>query len=249
MPGDYNNCEFIPAASTNYRQGRLRAVDRVIIHVTQSSGDGHGDASWFAQARPQGPSSAHYIIGPSGNIIQSVREADTAYAAPNYNARGIHIEHVGWVGKTTFPRAQLEASAKLVAHLCAKYGISMDRIHILGHSELEGNDHTDPGDTWPWVMFMALVRGGTGTLTPPIWAHKDGIKVKGAVVYGLNWPKDTHHVTVLADGRWQVYAGDPEPKLKIQLHDGGKRKLLATAYDIKNKVIARDELEVVAEAA
>lgn len=247
MPGEFNNCKYVPAHPTNFRRGRVAKIDRIIIHVTQGD-TAAGAVSWFAgDHRPHGagPSSAHYTVDKDGVIIQSVLEGDTAYGAPNYNARGIHIEHVGWVNKTTFSPEMIAASAKLVAHLCNKYGIAKDRVHILGHSELHGNDHTDPGDKWPWKLYMQLVQGGQPSA--PIWKHKDGIKVSGATSFGFAWPKDTNHVAIVADGRWLLWNGNPDAVIKLLLTSKGPRKLVATAYGNDNKELARDELEIVVE--
>ncbi|WP_435879105.1 hypothetical protein [Streptomyces griseoluteus] len=49
--------------------------------------------------------------------------------------------------------------------------VAGDRTHIVGHSEVPGNDHTDPGPYGDWSYYMSLVRGPSGgTTTPfPAW--------------------------------------------------------------------------------
>src|SRR2546429_476351 len=32
------------------------------------------------------------------------------------------------------------------------------RSHIIGHNEVPGTDHSDPGPTWNWTYYMSLVR-------------------------------------------------------------------------------------------
>jgi peptidoglycan hydrolase-like protein with peptidoglycan-binding domain len=54
------------------------------------------------------------------------------------------------------------SSAALTAYLCNRYSIPKDRAHIVGHSEVPGNDHTDPGPNWNWTYYMQLVGGSTG---------------------------------------------------------------------------------------
>lgn len=243
VTGQYNNCKLVPAHPSNYRGGRRAPIDRIIIHVTQGD-SAIGAVNWFARdRRPGPPSSAHYTIEKDGVITQSVLEQDTAYGAPNFNARGIHIEHTGWVNKTVFSHNMIEASADLVRHLCEKYDIPKDRVHILGHSELPGNDHTDPGDRWPWKLYMQLVQGGKPS--PAIWQHKDGIQVAGTVSFGFKWPEGTNHCSIVADGRWLLWNGNPDKVIKLLLTSKGPRKLTATAYGNDNKELARDELEVV----
>jgi peptidoglycan hydrolase-like protein with peptidoglycan-binding domain len=46
-----------------------------------------------------------------------------------------------------------------VCAIARRYGIPVDRAHIVGHNELPGTDHSDPGPTWNWNYYMSLVRG------------------------------------------------------------------------------------------
>jgi N-acetyl-anhydromuramyl-L-alanine amidase AmpD len=58
------------------------------------------------------------------------------------------------------------ASARLTAATCRRYGIPVDRKHILGHVEVPGTDHTDPGPHWDWDRYIRLVRKeGVSTVT------------------------------------------------------------------------------------
>ncbi|WP_010471205.1 N-acetylmuramoyl-L-alanine amidase, partial [Streptomyces somaliensis] len=57
-----------------------------------------------------------------------------------------------------FTPAMYAASARLTAGICARYGIPVDREHVIGHVEVEGTDHTDPGPHWDWDRYMELVR-------------------------------------------------------------------------------------------
>ena len=123
-----------------------------------------GSISWFRN--PDASVSAHYNIRSSdGAITQMVRESDTAWHAGNltYNRQSIGIEHEGYVADPGrwYTTAMYESSARLVRHLCGKYGIPIDRAHIIGHVEVPGATHTDPGRGWDWDRFMALVRGGS----------------------------------------------------------------------------------------
>jgi len=42
--------------------------------------------------------------------------------------------------------------------IARRYGIPADRAHIIGHNEVPGTDHSDPGPTWNWTYYMSLVR-------------------------------------------------------------------------------------------
>ena len=45
--------------------------------------------------------------------------------------------------------------------VCARYGIPVDREHIIGHVEVPGTDHTDPGPGWDWKKYLRLVEEAT----------------------------------------------------------------------------------------
>ncbi|MYS65257.1 N-acetylmuramoyl-L-alanine amidase [Streptomyces sp. SID5473] len=149
-----------PAATANYtassRPSAYR-IDRVVIHVAQETFD---DTVRIFQD-PARRVSAHYVVGSSdGRLAQCLRERDIGWHAGNwsYNTRSIGIEHEGWVDRPEyFTHALYERSAALTAAICDRYGIPKDRAHIIGHHEVPGADHTDPGAFWDWVRYLRLV--------------------------------------------------------------------------------------------
>ncbi|MFJ9037184.1 N-acetylmuramoyl-L-alanine amidase [Streptomyces sp. NPDC102406] len=157
---DYPPAESAPASTSNYtvssRPSSYR-IDRVVIHVTQET---YADTVKIFQ-NPAKQVSAHYVVrSADGHIAQCVREKNIAWHAGNwdYNTRSIGIEHEGWVDKPAyFTDALYEQSAALTASICARYGIPMDRAHIIGHAEVPGADHTDPGPYWDWSRYIRLV--------------------------------------------------------------------------------------------
>ncbi|MEU1460365.1 N-acetylmuramoyl-L-alanine amidase [Streptomyces sp. NPDC005727] len=157
---DYPSAEWQPAISTNYtasnRPGSY-SVDRVIIHVTQET---YSDTLAIFR-NPDKQVSAHYVVrSADGHVAQCVREANVAWHAGNwdYNTRSVGIEHEGWVDQPAyFTNALYEQSAKLTAAICARYGIPKDRQHIIGHYEVPGSNHSDPGPLWDWVRYIRLV--------------------------------------------------------------------------------------------
>ncbi|MFJ4714368.1 N-acetylmuramoyl-L-alanine amidase [Streptomyces sp. NPDC088785] len=157
---DYPSAESVPASTSNYTaSSRPTAypIDYVIVHVTQET---WADALAIFK-NPAKKVSAHYVVRSSdGHIAQCVREKNIAWHAGNwdYNTRSIGIEHEGWVDKPQyFTDALYERSAALTASICARYGIPADREHILGHVEVPGTDHTDPGPNWDWTRYIRLV--------------------------------------------------------------------------------------------
>ncbi|MFE9777575.1 peptidoglycan-binding protein [Streptomyces sp. NPDC005775] len=156
---DYPAALWVPADPNNFTPGRTAAIDKVVIHVTQ--GSYAGSISWFQD--PVSEVSAHYVVRSSdGQITQMVRDSDTAYHARSANASALGIEHEGFIDDPSwFTDSMYRSSAALTAHLCDRYGIPKDRAHIMGHVEVPGNDHTDPGPYWDWSRYMELV-GGSG---------------------------------------------------------------------------------------
>ncbi|MDH6623999.1 N-acetyl-anhydromuramyl-L-alanine amidase AmpD [Streptomyces sp. LBL] len=157
---DSVGARWVSASDANWRRADRPddyRIDMVVVHVTQGSFDsavkvfqdpGHGAA-------------AHYIVGKDGRVTQMIRELDVAFHAGNrvFNERSVGIEHEGFVDRPEdFTDAMYEASARLTAGICARYGIPVDRRHIIGHVEVPGTDHTDPGKHWNWDRYMRLVR-------------------------------------------------------------------------------------------
>ena len=153
---------FVSAAADAIRTRKAGIpVDRVIIHTMQ--GTLSGSIAWFATAGRAVPTAAHYLIGVDGEIVQMVHDDRKAlhagsHSQPNWNDRSLGIEHAGWVDDGKPPsEAMLLSSARVTAILCRKFSIPVDRQHIIGHSEVPGATHTDPGAEWPWVHYMELV--------------------------------------------------------------------------------------------
>ncbi|CAM5402752.1 peptidoglycan recognition family protein [Streptomyces atroolivaceus] len=160
---DYAPASWIAASEANWRRADRPddyGVDRVIIHVTQGS---------FASAvrvfqDPAHQAATHYIVGQNGRVTQMIRELDVAYHAGNrsFNERSIGIEHEGFVDRPQdFTAKMYESSARLTAAICKRHGIPVDREHIIGHVEVPGTDHTDPGPHWDWPRYLKLVRAAS----------------------------------------------------------------------------------------
>ncbi|MCX4781204.1 N-acetylmuramoyl-L-alanine amidase [Streptomyces sp. NBC_01264] len=156
---DHAGASWTAASPANWRLADRPAdyrVDRIVVHVTQ----GGFKSSVDAFKNPFHRASAHYIVGQDGHIEQMVRELDVAFHSGNrsMNERSIGIEHVGFVDRPKdFTDAMYAASARLAADVCRRYGIPADRKHFLGHSEVPGADHTDPGRHWDWDRYLRMV--------------------------------------------------------------------------------------------
>ncbi|KOV77544.1 N-acetylmuramoyl-L-alanine amidase [Streptomyces sp. MC1] len=169
---DFRGARWVGASAANYRLADRPSdyrVDRVVIHVTQG-----GYASAVKVFRDPGHgAAAHYIVRKDGRVTQLVRELDVAFHAGNrqYNERSVGIEHEGFVeDASSFTDEMYAASARLTAAICERYGMPVDREHIIGHVEVPGTDHTDPGRFWDWDRYIRLVRAAlkaAGTAASP----------------------------------------------------------------------------------
>ena len=154
--------EYLPT-QTNYWEGRSGAsIDYIVIHYT--------DISYARTLRAfnslASDVSAHYVIRGDGHIAQIVHEADTAWHSGNYwyNLESIGIElELDRVTNPVFTAEEYYAAAALVCAIGARQGIPLDRAHVIGHNEVPGSTHTDPGPTWDWPHFMWL----TSLCAPP----------------------------------------------------------------------------------
>ncbi len=178
----------------NYLAVKRTKIDWIVLHSTENAvaaGVARNIARWF-QGSSAPMASAHYIVGPD-EIVQGVHEELIAYAAPGANERGIQIEQVGQIGRQ--PRTDwlgdgrpvIERSARLVAAVCRRWGIPLERVDAAGllagrrgittHASVteafKRSTHQDPGlagdKLWPWDEYLALVRAAA-TLTALIVA-------------------------------------------------------------------------------
>jgi len=165
-PSWYPTTRWVPASSENFSEGRDGArVTFIVIHA--SDGTYAGAQSWFRQ--PRAKVSSHYLIrARDGEITQMVAEKDTAFHARGSNRGSIGIEHEfsprDGIG---FTDAQRRSSARLVCAIAHRYGIPLDRAHVLGHAETPNADHPDPGPQWDWSGYMRLFRGCAGGVLAP----------------------------------------------------------------------------------
>ena len=154
-PPYYPPIEYVPASRANYDVGRTSAIVAIVIHETD--GTWLSATNWFQN--PRSKVSAHYLVRAwDGGIMQFVAEGDTAYQARAANPWSIGIEHE-YDPRHAIPHtaAQYRSSALLVCAIARRYGIPTDRRHIIGHNEVPGTDHSDPGPTWNWGYYMSLV--------------------------------------------------------------------------------------------
>ena len=157
-------------------------IKYIIIH-TMETPETKGRAKqvwqWFAgKTAPQ--ASAHYMVDAT-DILQSVEDLDTAWAVNDFplNCQSISIELSGSASQTpaqwadAYSKAELANAAKLCADLAKKYKIPAVKLSpadiLAGKSGFAGHvditvakavkgGHTDPGKSFPWVLFLTQVQ-------------------------------------------------------------------------------------------
>jgi N-acetyl-anhydromuramyl-L-alanine amidase AmpD len=149
-----------PASPNNYTRAArpyTQRIDKIVIHVAQGSWS--SAINWFRN--PVSRVSAHYVVRSSDGFIgKTLARRNIGWHAGNwyYNRTSIGIEHEGYVSNPSwFTEAMYEGSARLSASLCLRYGIPIDRAHIIGHNQVPGATHTDPGYYWNWYKYMDYV--------------------------------------------------------------------------------------------
>lgn len=133
----------------------------VMIHTTAGTGQSAG-FGWFQN--PDCGASTHYGVNTGGYIFQGVHEKDIGWSTGEKasarpgppdkyyvgNKNSISIEIAGTLdGEKNQPgrfysEAMYEGLAYLIASICSRNSISVDRDHILGHDEVR-KDKVDPG--------------------------------------------------------------------------------------------------------
>ncbi|MCW7942796.1 amidase [Streptomyces hygroscopicus] len=188
------SCEWIPAPYEQLGQddyGNHDLSDRptsqsikyIVIHDTEGQWDGVINLV----QDPTYVSWNYTLRSTDGLIAQHVKAKDVAWHAGNWyvNAKSIGIEHEGFLASPDawYTEAMYRSSARLVQYLAAKYGIPLNRQHILGHENVPGPTtatipgmHTDPGPYWDWRHYFDLLgkpfratadaKGGLVTIRP-----------------------------------------------------------------------------------
>lgn len=168
--------DYIPAknfTSGAYVHNPPRLLKLIVIHWIVGTLD--ACVRWF-QAPSNNKSSAHYVIGVNGEIVQMVEEENIAWHAgvsswkdyPTYgmwqslNPCSIGIELAGppsSIGMKGWPKSEIIACAEL----CKDIHIRWPEIKIIDHSRIspavkidviKGTGH--PEDVFPWTELLEL---------------------------------------------------------------------------------------------
>ncbi len=170
-PGEVPGALWVPANPSNYRerpQHRKKAYDLIVIHITSGRADPYGPARMWQ--RPKHGSSAHFVVGQDGRLLQCVPLRYAAFHAHAANEHSVGIEHcarepreLGKDDPGMPPTPQLYASsAALVAYLLKAAGLPVaHHVTIMGHAEADKRTtHRGCPDKapWDWELYLAMVQ-------------------------------------------------------------------------------------------
>ena len=136
------------------RDGRRPVA--IVVHTNVGSFD--STIGWFADARSG--VSAHYLVALDGRVVQFVDERDTARHTgrvkdarvdfvtdenPNPYTIRIEFEDGRAPDDAVRPAAQYAAGALIISAAAERWGIPLDRRHVVGHREIDAGK-TCPGN-------------------------------------------------------------------------------------------------------
>lgn len=156
---------FKQANSKNYKQGRSKQPEYIVIHYTANQGDtAKNNADYFA--REDVGASANYFVDET-EIWQSVADTDTAWhcggsrqsskggtfygKCQNSNSIGVEICMNDKSGAVR--QGSIKAAAELVRYLMQRYGVPVDRV--IRHYDVTGKYCPGPmvDDPALWAAF------------------------------------------------------------------------------------------------
>ena len=222
-------CQFLPAAyaqnsASPYDYGNYDLADRpddglairyVVVHDTEEAYD--PTLAEFQDSHSY--VSAHYVIrSADGFVTQMVPTQDVAWQAGNWyvNTHSVGIENEGFALDLPnwFTPRLYHSLARLTRYQAERFGIPLDRAHIIGHDQVPGTSgayqagmHWDPGPFFNWAHFMALVGA---PITPSGAAGADAI-----VTIDPNWATNEPVVTGCGNG---TSACPTQPTSFVYLH-------------------------------
>ena len=174
-------------------------IDRIVIHHNATTNKDVAMNTWV-QGAPAN-TSAHYEVTPD-EIIGCVGEQYAAWHCggsggsdkpkmANPNQRSIGIENVNSTGAPNWSvaHATVVNTAKLVADICKRYNIPIDRSHVLAHREVTAT--ACPGGlNVDEVVKLAKQYSGQTSPNKPSTPAKKSIETIAKEVIARKWGDD-----------------------------------------------------------
>jgi len=228
---------IIAILSPNYSPRTMRPT-HVVMHIAEGSLSACD--AWLTN--PQSNASAHYAVGKDGSIHQYVNEADAAWANgavrepriplpsdANPNEWTISLEHEGYTGEPWTPE-MYAADAWLLRGIHERWGIPLDRDHIIGHGDLDSVTRPQcPGTGLDWGRLLREAKGATmNERLAKMLAEYPNLSRRGVHGTGNAYDSADYYVSQLFDMincgvSWVklVVAGDSGVRACAELVDSG----------------------------
>lgn len=202
MNGQYPGSEWIPT-NHNWKGRAGRKIRYIILHGTASPKLKTAQDVGHYYQETQRETSAHYVVGKDGHVVQCVAEEDTAWANgnmskghapwwgkdgnPNFETISIEIVHIDPHNNDPMTEEQRLSVFSLVAYMVHKW----DLIQPTWANEtggITGHFSIDPVGRWfcpgpfPWVDLFAYLESPTNV---PLETNANSDVSKGMKVTGL----------------------------------------------------------------
>jgi N-acetyl-anhydromuramyl-L-alanine amidase AmpD len=150
------------------RRPRSGKPSIIVLHDTEShNAVGTSDLKQLGTILKNQGLSVHVGIDAEGNIARYVKDGDVAFHVASYNAKALGIEQIGMATQTSWPKAQTDSAAKMVAYWANKYDIPIKHSiehGVCTHKDLgaSGGGHADPGAGYPFDEVLSKAQDYLG---------------------------------------------------------------------------------------
>lgn len=198
----------------------------IVVHTMEANElptTAESTAAYFANPPDGRDVSSHYCVDDS-SVIQCVQLWDVAWTVGNRpgNYQGINWELAGFSAQTRdewlddYSVSMFQQMAPLVRADAETYGIPLERRTvaelkayvpgITSHNDLRlafgVTDHTDPGEAFPWDVFLQIMGGSMLTPEQEL-VQRIEVENTWAIMYALANGKDSVTVTQTWGGHGQ----------------------------------------------
>lgn len=229
----------------NYYPTRLDDLRLIVIHTMEapeSEGRARQVAQWFAG--PSAPEASAHACIDNREVVLCLPPSATAWAAPGANSDGYQIEHAGYAGQNAsdwadaYSTAMLALSAAHARQIAQQAGIPLRHLTdaqldagesgFVGHDQVSRvyrrSDHTDPGSSFPWARYMALV-GGSNPDAAVVGLAVDGY-LGALTITRLQQVLGTSADGFIS-GQWPANAEYLPALVAVEYSDGGSQAVAA----------------------
>ena len=150
------NVEHLPSPYYSSRRGNR--VNGIVLHIMQGSLE--GTAAWFRNPKNKYNTSAHYLFGRDGRVIQMVDESKAAHHAgniynpsenakrmlkekfwggyinPNWHTIGFECEGVEGTSTDVWSEPMMDSLVTMTKEVAVRHEIQIDNVHVLDHQDI-----------------------------------------------------------------------------------------------------------------